>query len=96
MQIDWTVIDKHDLPEPLREMACDVGLETVKFLVERWGGTVFYVPTLSKLVRRHIDDSIRKLYDGANEVELAREFGVTRSRVRRVINSKRIAGADQG
>lgn len=85
MHIDWSEVDAQMLPEPFREMASDVGLDTVRYLVEAWGGTVIYIPTLSGLTRKQLDERIQNAYDGGNEYKLAKKFGIPRSRVRRAL-----------
>ncbi len=88
MQLDWNWIETDDLPEPFKEIADDVGVDIVKYLVENWGGAVIYVPTLTRLMSRCLDKTIRSEYTGANEMDLARQYGVSRARVRKALRRK--------
>ena len=85
MQIDWTIVDIEKLPAQFQEIAEDVGIDIVRYLIENWGGTVLYVPTLSKLASEMLRDKIRSEFDGSNERELARKYSLSRMKIRQAL-----------
>jgi Mor family transcriptional regulator len=87
MNLDWESVELEHLPQHFQEIGRDLGIDVVKYLIEMWGGSVIYVPTLSKLAARHLQQIIRSEYDGTNERTLARKYGLSRSRIRRLLYS---------
>ncbi|NND70781.1 MAG: hypothetical protein HKN43_04315 [Rhodothermales bacterium] len=85
MHIDWDTFDVNELPPQFQEIAVDVGVEIVRYLIENWGGSVMYVPTLSKLAAQTLRKRIRSEYTGSNERELARKYNLSRMKIRQVL-----------
>lgn len=87
MTVDWDNIDSSILPTIFQEMAEDVGMHVVRYLFEFWGGTVIYVPTMSRIERAYLHEQIRSKYNGQNEHELSKTFGVSRAIIRKAVRS---------
>ena len=85
MQIDWTQVDVDKLSPQFQEIAADVGLDIVRYLIENWGGSVLYIPTMSKLASQTLRKTIRSEYTGSNEKELARKYNVSRTKIRQAL-----------
>ena len=85
MQLNWNDMRPDELPGDLGEIATDIGLEAAQYLVEVWGGSMIYVPTLSKLKKEHRDRMIVVEYNGGNVGTLAVRLGVSRRYVRKVL-----------
>ena len=90
MEIDWKALDPQQLPEDLREIAMDCGLDVARYLVETWGGTMLYVPTLYNLKKQRRDRLILNAFDGSNAGELAAAMGVSRRYVAKLVRAHRL------
>ncbi len=88
MEIDWNALDPQQLPEDLREIAMDCGLDVARYLVETWGGTMLYVPTLYNLKKQRRDRLILDAFDGRNAGELAAAMGVSRRYVAKLVRTR--------
>lgn len=76
----WDALTRpEDLPDSdLREIARELGMDAVRYLVTSWGGTQIYIPTEQSVLRPAIRETIRREWNGRNEAELARRFGLSR------------------
>jgi Mor family transcriptional regulator len=86
MNINWSELEADDLPSDLEEIANDMGIDFARYLVESWGGSNLYIPTLSRLRRARRDRLIAHYYDGTNEGDIARSLGMSRRQVHNVIH----------
>ena len=84
MEIDWNELDPSDLPPDLQEIRDALGDNAVHYLIEYWGGTSLYIPSLARLQQAMRDRAILKAFDGTNEAEIVRRFGVSRRSLRRL------------
>lgn len=62
---------------PITEIAEDRP-DLAAYLVDEWGGMYLYVPKPESVGRPAVERSIADRYDGENEGELTREYGVSR------------------
>ena len=74
----WQGLTPEDLDGDLAEIARALGMEAARYLVESWGGLQIYVNAERSLLRPHIRKAIRQAWNGRNESELARLYGVSR------------------
>lgn len=85
MEIRWEEIQTTDLPDDLAEIRNALGDDVIRYLIEFWGGTSIYVPSLARLKIAIRDRAILQEYDGTNEAEIVRAYGVSRRSLRRLV-----------
>lgn len=90
--IDWNAVTRDDLPEMLREIADAQGMSVVKYLVETFGGTTLYVPSLASLRQVFRKQQILALQGKRDVRQIARRFGVSGRHVRKVFRDGAHAG----
>ena len=84
----WDEINpEQDLPGDLRELYEELGLEGVRYLVEQWGGTQLYIHSPDSVEKGWRDRQIRERWNGRNEGSLAKELGVSRRYVHRLLSA---------
>ncbi|MEM1055164.1 MAG: Mor transcription activator family protein [Bacteroidota bacterium] len=74
----WNEIEAEDLPEDLRDLEREIGMDAVRHLVETWGGMQLYVQAPDKLRDAVARRVITEEWNGRNEGDLARRLGVSR------------------
>jgi Mor family transcriptional regulator len=78
-------IQAEDLPEDLREIAEEIGLEALLRLVVLRGGEPLYLPKKERLAIAARDRAIVDEFNGRNFCELARKHGLTERWVRVIV-----------
>ena len=83
--IDKLTID--DVPENLKSVACSIGIDAFRSLIKCAGGTSVYLPSERCITKPVRDRVIRESFCGDYK-ELARRFGISEVRVRRIVGEK--------
>lgn len=83
--IDKLTID--DVPENLKSVACSIGIDAFRSLIKCAGGTSVYLPSERCITKPVRDRVIRESFCGDYR-ELARRFGISEVRVRRIAGEK--------
>ena len=83
--IDKLTID--DVPENLKSVACSIGIDAFRSLIKCAGGTSVYLPSERCITKPVRDRVIRESFCGDYR-ELARRFGISEVRVRKIICEK--------
>ena len=83
--IDKLTID--DLPENLKSVAYAIGIDAFRSLIKCAGGTSIYLPSERCITKPVRDRVIRESFCGDYR-ELARRFGISEVRVRRIVGEK--------
>lgn len=69
------------------EIAECVGIDGYKNLVKHFGGTSVYIQKCDKTVKNLRDEKIKSKFNGGNYKALAREFNLSESAVRKILNN---------
>ena len=83
--IDKLTID--DVPENLKSVACSIGIDAFRSLIKCAGGTSIYLPSERCITKPVRDRVIRESFCGDYR-EMARRFGISEVRVRRIVGEK--------
>ena len=83
--IDKLTID--DVPENLKSVAYAIGIDAFKSLIKCAGGTSVYLPSERCITKPVRDRVIRESFCGDYR-ELAKRFGISEVRVRRIVGGK--------
>lgn len=83
--IDKLTID--DVPENLKSVACTIGIDAFRSLIKCAGGTSIYLPSERCITKPVRDRVIRESFCGDYR-ELAKRFGISEVRVRRIVGEK--------
>ena len=83
--IDKLTID--DVPENLKSVACSIGIDAFRSLIKCAGGTSVYLPSERCITKPVRDRVIRESFCGDYR-ELAKRFGISEVRVRRIVGDK--------
>ena len=83
--IDKLTID--DVPENLKSVAYAIGIDAFKSLIKCAGGTSVYLPSERCITKPVRDRVIRESFCGDYK-EMARRFGISEVRVRRIVGEK--------
>lgn len=83
--IDKLTID--DVPENLKSVACAIGIDALRSLIKCAGGTSVYLPSERCITKPVRDRVIRESFCGDYK-EMARRFGISEVRVRRIVGEK--------
>lgn len=76
-----------DVPENLKSVACSIGIDAFRSLIKCAGGTSVYLPSERCITKPVRDRVIRESFCGDYR-ELARRFGISEVRVRKIICEK--------
>ena len=76
-----------DIPGRYKKLVDNIGLDGFKYLVEVYGGTLFYVPTIDMVSRSYRNRRIRESFRGDYN-ETAKRFGMSRTQIYNIINQK--------
>lgn len=86
---EWMLnISPEELPAPYDFLAREIGVKEALMIAEAFGGDAVYFKRLDSLFRARRDSAILKEYNGFNDRELASKYGLTRHRIRQVINDE--------
>ena len=83
--IDKLTID--DVPENLKSVAYAIGIDAFRSLIKCAGGTSVYLPSERCITKPVRDRVIRESFCGDYR-ELAKRFGISEVRVRRIVGGK--------
>lgn len=83
--IDKLTID--DVPENLKSVAYAIGIDAFRSLIKCAGGTSVYIPSERCITKPVRDRVIRESFCGDYR-EMARRFGISEVRVRRIVGEK--------
>ena len=83
--IDKLTID--DVPENLKSVAYAIGIDAFKSLIKCAGGTSVYLPSERCITKPVRDRVIRESFCGDYR-ELAKRFGISEVRIRRIVGEK--------
>ncbi|MDY3001198.1 MAG: Mor transcription activator family protein [Romboutsia timonensis] len=83
--IDKLTID--DVPENLKSVAYAIGIDAFKSLIKCAGGTSVYLPSERCITKPIRDRVIRDSFCGDYR-EMAKRFGISEVRVRRIVGEK--------
>ncbi len=76
-----------DVPENLKSVACAIGIDALRSLIKCAGGTSVYLPSERCITKPVRDRVIRESFCGDYK-EMARRFGISEVRVRRIVGEK--------
>ncbi len=76
-----------DVPENLKSVAYAIGIDAFKSLIKCAGGTSIYLPSERCITKPVRDRVIRESFCGDYR-ELAKRFGISEVRVRRIVGEK--------
>ena len=76
-----------DVPENLKSVAYAIGIDAFKSLIKCAGGTSVYLPSERCITKPVRDRVIRESFCGDYR-ELAKRFGISEVRVRRIVGEK--------
>lgn len=76
-----------DVPENLKSVACSIGIDAFRSLIKCAGGTSVYLPSERCITKPVRDRVIRESFCGDYR-ELARRFGISEVRVRKIVGEK--------
>lgn len=76
-----------DIPSRYKDLVNNIGLDGFKYLVEIYGGTMFYVPTIDTVNKLYRNRKIRESFRG-DYSETAKIFGMSRTQIYNIINEK--------
>lgn len=76
-----------DVPENLKSVAYAIGIDAFKSLIRCAGGTSVYLPSERCITKPVRDRVIRESFCGDYK-EMARRFGISEVRVRRIVGEK--------
>ncbi len=80
-------IEIEELDGEQREIAECIGIDGYRKLVGHFGGTSVYIQKCDKTVKNLRDEKIKSKFDGGNYKALAREFNLSESAVRKILNN---------
>ena len=76
-----------DVPENLKSVACAIGIDAFRRLIKCAGGTSVYLPSERCITKPVRDRVIRESFCGDYK-EMARRFGISEVRVRKIVGEK--------
>ena len=74
-----------DIPDRYDDIVEAVGIDGFLGLVQLYGGSIVYLPTVKSLVKNSRDRIIRNEFRGDYD-EIARKYGMSRSQIYNIIN----------
>jgi len=78
-------ISAAEMPEPLRTLADLIGVDNTILLAGKMGGANIYIPKIDTVFRGVRDKKIFDEFNGKNYALLAKKYGVTERRIRKII-----------
>lgn len=79
------------LPDGIcKSIAEEIGADNLLKLAVLVGGSTFYMPQAESILRPLRDQKIKEEYNGYNDAELARKYGVTPRHVREIVREKAV------
>jgi Mor family transcriptional regulator len=81
-------ISLNSLPEILQMIAETLSIEAAVKLSQNFGGMRIYIPKIEGLLRSNRDEQIRKEFNGANHIPLARKYKLSESQIRTIVQKR--------
>ena len=81
-------MDISKLKDKDREVAELIGIDNYALLVNKYGGELLYIPTLSSVMRNENVAEIKRQYNGGNAAELGKKYGVSPRTIVRIVTKK--------
>ena len=78
-------VRKEDIPKNYKDIIDVVGLDGFLGLVQMYGGSILYLPTVNSLNKNSRNRIIRKTFRGDYD-EIARKFNMSRSQIYNIVN----------
>lgn len=75
-----------------KDLADEIGLESLIKLSSILGGSNVYIPKLETLLRPARDKAIKKEHNGYNTIELAKKYNLSERTIREIVNGSEIIG----
>ena len=87
LEVDFMLrgVKVEDIPSRYEDMIDAVGIEGFLGLVQLYGGSIVYLPTVSSIVKNSRDRKIREEFKG-NYDTLAIKYNMSRSQIYNIIN----------
>ena len=82
-------IRMEDIALEYRDIAELLGVESFLGLVRLCGGQNIYIPKMESVIRASRDRTMMACFSGDNYKELARKYGLTERRIRKIIDGSR-------
>ncbi len=82
------ITDIDQLSGEQRELARTVGLDAYRKLVTNYGGSQIYINKYDTVTRPDRNEEIRRKFNGANYHQLAKEYGLSETGIRKIVNKK--------
>lgn len=82
------ITDIEQLSGEQRELAETVGLEAYRKLVANYGGSSVYINKSDTVTRPDRNEEIRRKFNGTNYRQLAREYNLSETGIRKILNKK--------
>lgn len=73
-----------------KSIAEEIGTDNLLKLAVLVGGSTFYMPQAESILRPLRNQKIKDEYNGYNDAELARKYGVTPRHVREIVREKAV------
>lgn len=86
MNIDKLISVTQLRSEQQKEITEIIGIEAYRKLVEHYGGSSIYINKYDTITRPERNDEIRRKFNGSNYRELAKEYGLSETGIRKIIN----------
>lgn len=80
-------VDYNDVSYNFQGLFEIVGEEVFLEIAKMYGGNVLYFPTYGSIIRANRNRDIIKRYNGVNADQLAREYGVSSTHIKRILKS---------
>ena len=77
-----------DIPSRYKDLVNNIGIDAFRSLVQIYGGTLFYVPTIKTVNKLYRDRKIRESFRGDYN-ETAKKFGMSKTQIYNIINNKK-------
>lgn len=78
-------LTKEDVPDSLKDIADEIGIDNFIKLCRLCGGVCIYIPTENSLIKPIRNRVIRESFDGSNYKDLARKFNISEVQVRKIV-----------
>ena len=78
-------VNVEDIPSRYEDIIDAVGIDGFLGLVQLYGGSIVYLPTVKSLIKNSRDRIIREEFKGNYDV-LARKYNMSRSQIYNIIN----------
>lgn len=92
--IDYKDIRKEDIPRNLHQLVEIVGIEKTVDIIQAFGGSRIWISALDSVERLQRYRKIREEYNGTNQAEMAKKYGIPERTFRYIISAAKEAEKD--